>query len=282
MSAQRAKDPQPSVTVGSGDASAELADLPVQHAHVQLNYVVSGEMTCDYAGHELTIPPARLAVFWAGFSHRVIRAVNPTPYLWVRIPLEGFLGWRLPTPFKHAILAGQVLLEGSGERQSLDLALFQSWAREAQHPTAEGSRWTQLEVEARLGRLAEAMPVAASRGSESPVILPPSQAAAAARIALFLDQHYREPLYWEDVAQAAGLSVLSARRCFVRSYGMTLHQYLRQLRVARAKQMIASANTKIIDIALETGFPTLSNFYHAFEAVVGQTPSAYRQSLSRQ
>lgn len=281
MSAQRAKDLTPSLAAGSGDAWAEISGGPEQHAHVQLDYVVSGEMTCSYGGLELTIPSGRLAVFWAGFSHRVIRAVNPTPYVWVRISLEGFLAWRLPAAFKQAVLAGQVLTEGGGERRALDFALFQSWVREAQSPTPSGSRWTLLEIEARLGRLAESTSMADSRAPGSQAALPPTQAAAAARIAVFLDQHYREPVYWEEVARAAGLSVVSARRCFARAYGHTLHQYLRQLRVARAKQMIANANTKIIDIALETGFPTLSNFYHTFEAVVGQTPSAYRKSLSR-
>jgi AraC-like DNA-binding protein len=51
--------------------------------------------------------------------------------------------------------------------------------------------------------------------------------------------------------------------------------------VARAKQLITNDKAKIIDIAMETGFPSLSNFYRIFEAMVGMTPSAYRRHCCR-
>jgi AraC-like DNA-binding protein len=281
MAAQRGNDLQSGLALGTGDASSQLSERPQQHVDVELNYVVSGEIRRSFCGHELTIPPERLTVFWAGFAHQVIRAVNPTPYFWVHISLEVLLGWHLPMAFKQAILAGQVFMESTGDRRSLDLGLFQCWACEADRMMSIGSRWTLLEIEARLGRLAEATRMTVPRDSGQQGVLSQTQAAASARIALFLNQHYSEPVYWKEVAQVAGLSVPSARKCFLRSYGMTLHQYLLQLRLAQAKEMIAHANAKIIDIALETGFPTLSNFYRTFEAVVGQTPSAYRRSLAQ-
>ena len=281
MATQRGNNLQSGLALGTGDASSQLSERPQQHADVELNYVVSGEMACSIGGRELTIPPERLTVFWAGFAHQVIRAVNPTPYFWVHISLEAFLGWRLPIAFKQAILAGQICMENTGDRQSVDLGLFRCWAREADGMMSIGSCWTRLEIEARLGRLAEATPMMARRDRSQPAVLPQTQATAAARIALFLNQHYSEPVYWKEVARVAGLSVPSARKCFLRSYGMTLHQYLRQLRLARAKQMMAHTSAKIIDIALETGFPTISNFYRSFEAEAGQTPSAYRKSLAQ-
>ena len=108
----------------------------------------------------------------------------------------------------------------------------------------------------------------------------PSEAGAAAFLARYLAERYTEPVRWEVAARVAGLSSATARRCFLQCYGMTLHQYLLHLRMARARQLLAHSDAKIIDIALEAGFPTLSNFYRTFEAVVGQTPSAYRKNYA--
>jgi AraC-like DNA-binding protein len=220
-----------------------------------------------------------LAVYWAGFARQTLRAVGPSPYLWIRIPLGRFLDWRLPLRFKQAVLAGRVLVDAAGDREALDTALFRSWVKETNSREGGVCAWTFLEIEARLGRFADAT-LATSAGDPSPqAILSEREAAAAARIAVFLSQHFAEPIYWKELAQVAGLSVTCARKCFQHTYGVTLHQYLLQLRLAQAKRLIAGAHAKIIDIAMETGFPTVSNFYRSFEAEVGQTPSAYRKSV---
>ncbi|HOW63949.1 MAG TPA: helix-turn-helix domain-containing protein [Candidatus Paceibacterota bacterium] len=280
MAARRAQDLPYAVALGVGDANSGIHPHPDQHPDVELYYGISGRVIYSYCGNELTIPAEQLAVFWAGFPHRIIRAVRATRYYWIHIPLEEFLVWRLPTPFKQSILSGQPLIEPTRCQRSLDRDLFRSWILDTGRRHSSHWRWTLLEIEARLGRMADRADSTALKPPGTPPDHAPGQIPAAARIACFLQQHYGEPIYWKDVAQIAGLSIPSARKCFLQSYGLTLHEYLIQLRVARAKQMIATAEAKIIDVALETGFHTLSNFYRTFEAVVGRTPSGYRKSLS--
>jgi AraC-like DNA-binding protein len=189
------------------------------------------------------------------------------------------LNWRLPPAFHQAVLAGEVVLETNEDREALDRALFRSWFREMNGGKRGVSRWMLLEIEARLGRLGEtreAVPAVDSRRVSNPL---QRQAVVASRVALFLSEHYAENLHWEEVARATGVSAAPARKCFQRAYGVTPHQYLVHLRLAHARQLIAQDHSRILDIALETGFPTVSNFYRCFEAEVGQTPSAYRKSL---
>jgi AraC-like DNA-binding protein len=279
MTAHRSKDRQDTLLLGTSDASCGPIERPQPHA-VEVNYVVSGEIKRTASEGELIVPPGQLVVFWDGGFYHLTPSSIPTPYYWIRIPLEEFLNWSLPPAFKQAILAGHAFIDSRRNRKSLDLSLFESWLLEGRRGFAGVSRWTMLEIEARLGRLADAARVGVPHGLRQPAMPGRTGMAAAAQIAQYLNQHYQEPVYWGDVAKVVGLSRPYARRFFQRAYGVTLYDYLLQLRLARAKQLLTTTKAKVIDIALETGFATQSNFYRAFEEVVGQTPSAYRRRLS--
>ncbi len=50
-------------------------------------------------------------------------------------------------------------------------------------------------------------------------------------------------------------------------------------RIAHAQRLLATTDAKVIDVANESGFPSLSRFYAAFRSVCGQTPNAFRQQV---
>jgi AraC-like DNA-binding protein len=268
-----------------GAAHPNCAEVAVavgwqQHEELEVSFLGTGTLAYRFDEREVVIPPGRVTVFWAGFPHELVRACATKQYLRLSIPIEIFLAWRLPDPFKRSVMAGQVITETDARRHALDLALFRNWCHELRGNGGAPRPWVLLELEARLGRLADTASPALAQPPVASGFSCPSKAVAAALLARHLAEHYTEPVRWEVAAQAAGLSPATARRCFIQCYGMTLHQYLLHLRMARARQLLANADGKIIDIAMEAGFPTLSNFYRTFEAVVGQTPSAYRKNYA--
>lgn len=267
------------LSIGLGHSSPDSTGRLHQHDEVEVGYLQKGALTYQFAEAEVTLRGNSWTVFWAGFPHKIMNGSLAQGFYWLTVPLELVLQWRLPEPFLRALMSGQVLTIPEPGRRTLDQALWHSWYQDLQPGTGASTRWTLLEIESRLGRLAEAT---ASIPSESPrpqtVALPGARAGSVARFAACLSQHYAEPFAWKDAAKEAGLSAEMARRRFCECYGMTLHQYLVSLRLARAKQLLATADLKVIDVALASGFATLSNFYRAFEAMVGQTPSAYRRA----
>lgn len=281
--------PPPSVMHGHFGLSAghsNLVPAPFrrshQHVGIELNYLGSGRLTHRIAEREMIVPACTLTVFWAGFPHEVTQTTNARDFYWLHLPLELFLAWRLPERFRQKVLAGEVVMDLDPNRRPLDGALFQSWSKDLPASSGNGRRWALLEIEARLGRLADSVTDRESApASESPG-LGAAQACSVARLAQFVTEHYAERWRWQDAAQNAGLSPQLARRCFERLYGMTLHQYVLRLRLARAKQLLATADIKIVDVALESGFPTLSNFYRLFEAETQRTPSAFRKNCECQ
>ena len=60
---------------------------------------------------------------------------------------------------------------------------------------------------------------------------------------------------------------------------MTASEFILELRMQRAREMLAQGEHNIRDIAVEVGYDYLSNFSKAFKRHVGVSPRTYRDSL---
>ena len=73
---------------------------------------------------------------------------------------------------------------------------------------------------------------------------------------------------------------LTARRMtdiFKQEYGVTPKEYADSFRLRRAKKMLEQTQEKVIDVAYQTGFSSLSAFNRFFKQQTGQTPTDYRK-----
>jgi AraC family transcriptional regulator len=78
------------------------------------------------------------------------------------------------------------------------------------------------------------------------------------------------------LASGTGLSAFRFLRAFRSLTGVTPHQFLLRTRLRSAAARLVENDSRIIDVALDTGFGDLSNFNHAFRAEFGATPTAFR------
>jgi AraC family transcriptional regulator len=85
-----------------------------------------------------------------------------------------------------------------------------------------------------------------------------------------------------DLAKRAGLSPYHFLRTFEQVTGVTPHQYILRARLRRAAIRLAMEPTRVLDIALETGFGDLSNFNRTFRMEFGASPRLYRRSHESQ
>jgi AraC family transcriptional regulator len=82
-----------------------------------------------------------------------------------------------------------------------------------------------------------------------------------------------------DLAQQAALSPYHFLRVFEQLTGTTPHQYILRTRLREAALRLVQEPTKIVDIALDSGFGDLSNFNRAFRAEFGASPRIYRRQM---
>jgi AraC-like DNA-binding protein len=136
-----------------------------------------------------------------------------------------------------------------------------------------------LERESRLlwflARLIERHSERRSPGSTEPLSPTAVQTAQA-----YLQQHYQDAVQLNDLANAVNLSPLKLLRLCNQAWGLPPHRYLIQLRVERAKHLIAEGAT-LAEVAAATGFADQSHLNRHFKRVVGVTPGRYQQGCER-
>ena len=260
------------------DAANSLADFH-RHNEVELNFLARGAAVYNYGGRSIPLPLRSLAVFWGGVSHR-LEKWRPDGEIWaISIPLGFFLGWRLPPEsFTHPLLSGGFLYDPDPAMSDGDEISVRRWhddLRQTDPATLAVRRDALLlEVQARLKRFALDANAVPSR--------PPAANTGAGvvdRMLQHIARNYRESrLTVARIARHAGITESYANDCFRKTCGVPLMRYVNHQRITHAQCLLATTDLKITDIALDAGFGSVSQFYHAFRAETGVSPRDYARS----
>jgi AraC-like DNA-binding protein/ligand-binding sensor protein len=89
-----------------------------------------------------------------------------------------------------------------------------------------------------------------------------------------------DPIDLAKVAQAMHVSTFYFCKLFKKGTGVTFTEYLGRVRVEKARNLLLNPYLRISEIAYDVGFQSLTHFNRIFRQVVGQSPSAYRESKS--
>ncbi len=91
-----------------------------------------------------------------------------------------------------------------------------------------------------------------------------------------------KPWTIESLAENVGMSRAAFAKKFTQLVGQTVFSYLSNLRIQKAKEMIATTSEFIDDIALNVGYESERAFTKTFTKFVGMTPKQFRKSKKRQ
>ena len=84
-----------------------------------------------------------------------------------------------------------------------------------------------------------------------------------------------------EVAALFGLSYRTFTRRFRNATNQSAVEYWQQLRVQMAKELLASSNLSIQEVALEVGYNDQGHLTRIFKKMLSQTPSEYRKVVRR-
>ncbi|HEY8153744.1 MAG TPA: AraC family transcriptional regulator [Myxococcota bacterium] len=94
-----------------------------------------------------------------------------------------------------------------------------------------------------------------------------------------LEKLGREPLHGLALSSFAGrlgLSERQASRLVRERLGISFGAHLTELRLSRARRLLAESDLPVIDVSEEAGFGSLGHFNHVFRVHTGETPSRFR------
>jgi AraC family transcriptional regulator len=94
-----------------------------------------------------------------------------------------------------------------------------------------------------------------------------------------IEAHLAEKVPLATLADLVGLSPSHFCRAFNKSFGTPPHRYQIELRIERAKALLAKPSASVTDIALEVGFGSSSAFANVFRKMTGVTATRYSRSF---
>jgi AraC family transcriptional regulator len=92
-----------------------------------------------------------------------------------------------------------------------------------------------------------------------------------------LDSRFDQPLRFEAIARQVGIHPVYLSRAFQRYTGRSMQQYVRALRLRRARQLLAARGSTITDVAADCGFADSSHLCRTFSDLLDVTPKVYRR-----
>jgi AraC-like DNA-binding protein len=95
----------------------------------------------------------------------------------------------------------------------------------------------------------------------------------------YLREHAVTPVTLDELASVAALSKFYLIRAFQHAFGLTPHSYQMQLRLARARRLLAEGRP-LSHVTYDAGFADQSHLTRRFAAFYGLTPARYARQVT--
>lgn len=121
-------------------------------------------------------------------------------------------------------------------------------------------------------------PEAAGRATQSPEVQYPHDPVARAHA--IMEQRIEDPISSAELAAAVGISLRHLQRLFRARLGQGMEATYRELKLAKAHQLVQQTSRSLTEVAIACGFSSLEVFSRAYRQRFGVAPSRdRRQSL---
>jgi len=233
--------------------------------------------TVRFGAQIIEIQPEQTVLFWGAIPHQLMHIGEENLQYWVALPPETFLYFDLAPSIVRDVMNGKILMESDQELRSIDLASYPVWKREASSSQQDVRQTLLMSLESRLRRFRPMEASADSLNPPQPKLLVHKNKNAFKSMYDYITLNFRNPIEVKSIAKAAGLHPNYAISLFKEKCGINISTLITMLRVYEAQRLILTTDQKIVDIAMDTGFNSMSNFYKSFKKVTHKNPSDYRQ-----
>lgn len=97
----------------------------------------------------------------------------------------------------------------------------------------------------------------------------------------FMEFNFDRPISLADIARSAHLSVSRLAHLFREQMGITLIDYLTQVRINAAKRYLLKSDMNCTQICFQVGYNNQSYFTRTFKQITGMTPRQFKQANRR-
>lgn len=101
-----------------------------------------------------------------------------------------------------------------------------------------------------------------------------------ASIKRIIEKHMNQNITADYVAQQLGMNRMQLHRLIKRATGKSTSDYILQVKMEKAQQLLLRSEMKVKDIGRKVGYPDSSYFSKVFKKKMGYLPRAYRMKYS--
>ncbi|NOU98754.1 AraC family transcriptional regulator [Paenibacillus planticolens] len=96
------------------------------------------------------------------------------------------------------------------------------------------------------------------------------------KVCNYMNEHCTEDIRVDELAELAGFSKFHFTRLFKQFIGISYYDYLNQNRIMYAEKLLIDPNMSVTEVAMRSGFGSLSTFNRAFKIYKKCTPTQYK------
>lgn len=252
--------------------------VPHWHAQVEINFIYSGGMSYRMSQYAVDLKAGDLCIFWGGQPHQAIDLRPGTELAAIHLPLVHFFRLRLSADLMQRLTRGGLVVTNT--QGASDPELFRRLTDYMNGDDAARRTYAIEELLMRINRLNFEPHQVIDGGEEIETASEPLDASAfrnILEICAYITENFRDDIGSAEIASSLDIHPKYAMSVFKKSTGMTLNEYLTLMRLSYAQSLLLQDDTNILDIALDSGFGSLSTFSQAFRKVTGQSPSDFRR-----
>ncbi len=237
------------------------------------------KMVYSFSGKQVAVDAGRIIVFWGAAPHGVVSVAGSGRIVNIYVSLAQILRWNLPEAMVGTLAGGAVIAARTAK--SMDQDYFLRWSEDYQRETTAWRGLLRGEIEMRLRRLALEGYDVLLAGTSVPGVEAPAGIAMrhVERMLRYISENFAAAICVPDVANHVNLSPSHTMALFRKTVGVPIKAHINRTRISHAQMMLANTDNKIITVAMESGFNSLSSFYSAFQAHEGMTPAAFRRAV---
>ncbi len=108
-----------------------------------------------------------------------------------------------------------------------------------------------------------------------------SKSRRSAKVCEFIETNFEEPIKLKDAADLVNMSESAFSHFFKKKTNNNFIDYVTNLRIARACQMLTETTHTVAEICYSCGFNNQSNFIRIFKNKKGSSPNKYRTTIQQ-
>ncbi|MEO8684939.1 MAG: helix-turn-helix domain-containing protein [Devosia sp.] len=260
----------------------QLMAEPHSHGHIELNWLTAGSMDYTIDGRPVTVGSERLAAFWAGIPHQTL-ALSPETsggrQVNIYLPVDAFLDMPQLGLLTETLMGGGVV---QLRPESIGIETLDRWHGDYRSGNSLRTDIVRIEIGAMFRRAALTgwdllLPAWVEHSSARTRTASPVRYVV--RMVRHIVENLTDPLTAQSIADVVGLHPNYATNLFAKVMHISVQKFVVRMRLIRARSLLFEGNLSISNIAFQSGFSSLTQFYEHFRNAYGITPNEMRQDV---